>query len=225
MASAEFANNAPGATARRRAFWTRSDLIAGAFLIAVAALVVIPLANLVRIALSGESDIWADLAAYVIPEALRVTVLLLAGIAALTALIGVGTAWLVTAYRFPGRDILSWALALPARLPDLHRGLCLRRHLRCVRPGAEPPARAHRLAARRNLLVSEHPLVARRDLRLLARALSVCVPCGARDVPDPERMPVRGARARSARRVSCWRAMWRLPLARAGARGRSSRLP
>jgi len=117
MASAEFANNAPGSTARRRAFWTTSDLIAGAFLIAVAALVVIPLANLVRIALSGESDIWADLAAYVIPEALRVTVVLLAGIAALTALIGVGTAWLVTAYRFPGRDILSWALALPLAFP------------------------------------------------------------------------------------------------------------
>jgi len=117
MASIGRIDTAPGSPVRRRAFWTASDLTAGAFLVAVAALVVIPLANLVRIALSGESDIWADLAAYVIPEALRVTVLLLAGIAALTALIGVGTAWLVTAYRFPGRDILSWALALPLAFP------------------------------------------------------------------------------------------------------------
>src|SRR5678815_2808191 len=95
MTTINTANTAPG-PARRSLFVTSSDLIAGAFLIAVAALVVIPLANLVRIALSGESDIWADLVAYVIPEALRVTLLLLAGVAALTALIGVGIAWLVT---------------------------------------------------------------------------------------------------------------------------------
>ena len=116
MTTINTANTAPG-PARRSLFVTSSDLIAGAFLIAVAALVVIPLANLVRIALSGESDIWADLVAYVIPEALRVTVLLLAGVAVLTALIGVGAAWLVTAYRFPGRDTLAWMLALPLAFP------------------------------------------------------------------------------------------------------------
>src|ERR1044072_4383744 len=114
MASTDFSHHAPGPA---RLSLTSSDLIAGACLVAVAALVVIPLANLVRIALSGESDIWADLAAYVIPEALRVTVLLLAGVAVLTALIGVGAAWLVTAYRFPGRDALAWALALPLAFP------------------------------------------------------------------------------------------------------------
>lgn len=117
MAFADLVNNAPGGATRRSRVWTPFDLVAGAFLIAVAALVVIPIANLVRIALSGESDIWADLIAYVIPEALRVTVLLLAGVAALTAIIGTGTAWLVTAYRFPGRDTLAWALALPLAFP------------------------------------------------------------------------------------------------------------
>src|ERR1044072_8670055 len=116
MASAQLTNTQPG-SARRSLFWTSSDLIAGACLIAVAALVVIPLLNLVRIALSGESDIWADLVAYVIPEALRVTLLLLAGVAVLTALTGVGAAWLVTASRFPGRDTLAWALALPLAFP------------------------------------------------------------------------------------------------------------
>jgi iron(III) transport system permease protein len=110
-------DNTPGTPARRRFFWSSSDLAASAFLFAVAALVVIPLANLGRIAASGESDVWADLVAYVLPEALRVTVLLLAGVAALTAIIGTGTAWLVTAYRFPGRDTLAWALALPLAFP------------------------------------------------------------------------------------------------------------
>jgi len=117
MATVHLESPAPGTSARRRHFWTTSDLIAAASLVAVAALVVIPLINLLRIALSGESDVWADLVAYVIPEALRVTVLLLAGVAATTALIGVGCAWLVTAYRFPGRDTLSWALALPLAFP------------------------------------------------------------------------------------------------------------
>ena len=116
MASAGLANNAPG-NARRSRVWTPFDLFGGAFLIVVAALVVVPIANLVLIALSGESDIWSDLVAYVIPEALRVTVLLLAGVAALTAVVGTGTAWLVTAYRFPGRGTLSWALALPLAFP------------------------------------------------------------------------------------------------------------
>jgi iron(III) transport system permease protein len=91
--------------------------LARAFLILVAALVVIPLANLVHIALSGDTEVWGELAAYVIPAALRDTVLLLTGVAALTAIIGTGTAWLVTAYRFPGRDTLAWALALPLAFP------------------------------------------------------------------------------------------------------------
>jgi iron(III) transport system permease protein len=117
MAATELTNSAPGPAARRARVWTSSDLIASAFLLAVAALVVIPLANLARIALSGESDIWPDLVAYVIPEALRVTLLLLGGVAALTALVGVGAAWLVTAYRFPGRDALAWMLALPLAFP------------------------------------------------------------------------------------------------------------
>jgi iron(III) transport system permease protein len=116
MTATDLSTTTPGSSARRARVWTSSDIIASAFLIAVAALVVIPLANLVRIAFA-ETDIWADLAAYVIPEALRVTILLLAGVAAVTAVVGTGTAWLVTAYRFPGRDTLAWMLALPLAFP------------------------------------------------------------------------------------------------------------
>src|SRR3979411_97017 len=112
MTVAHLERSAPG-TVRRRFYWTSSDLVAGAVLIAVAALAVIPLINLVRIALSGDADVWRDLVAYVIPEALRQPVLLLGGVAIVTAIIGTGAAWLVTAYRFPGRDTLAWALALP----------------------------------------------------------------------------------------------------------------
>ena len=116
MAAADITNATPG-PARRRAFYTSSELVAGGVLIAVAALVVIPLANLVLIAVTGETDVWGDLVAYVLPVALRTTILLLAGVALCTALIGTGAAWLVTAFRFPGRDMLSWALALPLAFP------------------------------------------------------------------------------------------------------------
>ena len=37
--------------------------------------------------------------------------------ASLTGIVGVGTAWLVTAHRFPGRDALAWLLPLPLAVP------------------------------------------------------------------------------------------------------------
>ena len=45
------------------------------------------------------------------------TVALVALVAALTAGIGVTTAWLTTAFEFPGRRVLSWLLILPLALP------------------------------------------------------------------------------------------------------------
>jgi iron(III) transport system permease protein len=53
----------------------------------------------------------------VLPDAFLDTALLLAGVAAIAAVVGIGTAWLVTAYRFPGRDALVWLLPLPLAIP------------------------------------------------------------------------------------------------------------
>jgi iron(III) transport system permease protein len=41
----------------------------------------------------------------------------MAGVGALSLLIGTGTAWLVTMYRFPGRRVLQWLLLLPLAVP------------------------------------------------------------------------------------------------------------
>ena len=57
------------------------------------------------------------LAANVLPAALRDTGLLLLGVGLLCSLIGVGTAWLVTQFEFPGRRSLEWLLVLPLALP------------------------------------------------------------------------------------------------------------
>ena len=109
-------NSAPGAPARRSRVWV-SHPLATAFVIAVAALIVIPLVNLVHIAATGDAEFWRETAAYVLPVAIQQTVLLLAGVAALTAIIGTGTAWIVTVFRFPGRDAFAWLLALPLAIP------------------------------------------------------------------------------------------------------------
>nr|WP_246283908.1 iron ABC transporter permease [Nocardioides perillae] len=45
------------------------------------------------------------------------TTLLLLGVAAGTLVLGCGLAWLVTAHRFPGRDVLVWLLVLPLAMP------------------------------------------------------------------------------------------------------------
>lgn len=91
----------------------------GPILVALAAagLVGAPLLNLLRIALSGGTADWGHLLATVLPPAALDTALLLAGVGALAGSIGVSTAWLVTAYRFPGRDLFAWTLALPLAVP------------------------------------------------------------------------------------------------------------
>ena len=67
----------------------------------------------------GQPDegLWAHLAGTVLLGHLRDTALLALGVTLGTAVVGAGTAWLVTLYRFPGRRILNWALVLPLAMP------------------------------------------------------------------------------------------------------------
>ncbi|WFT83690.1 iron ABC transporter permease [Methylobacterium sp. CB376] len=84
---------------------------------ATALLVLAPLAALAAEALQGSGGLWPHLLAYVLPQAVRDTVLLLAGVGLLVIAIGTGAAWLVAAHDFPGRRILDWALLLPLAMP------------------------------------------------------------------------------------------------------------
>lgn len=87
----------------------------GAVLLAM--LVVAPVLVLLWIALGADISHWAHLGRHVLPDALGNTILLLLGVGILVAFIGTGSAWLVTAYTFPGRSILTWALLLPLAMP------------------------------------------------------------------------------------------------------------
>lgn len=83
----------------------------------IALLVLAPVVALAFTAAGGSEGLWRELIAYVLPAAVRDTLVLLAGVALLTAVIGAGTAWLVTAYDFRGRGIVDWALLLPLAVP------------------------------------------------------------------------------------------------------------
>ncbi|WP_323122237.1 ABC transporter permease [Burkholderia alba] len=85
--------------------------------ILIAAAVFTPLASLAWSAFGADLAHWRHLAAFVLPQALANTLLLLAGVGAIVTLVGTGAAWLVTAYDFPGRRTLAWALLLPLAVP------------------------------------------------------------------------------------------------------------
>ena len=83
----------------------------------VAALVLAPVVSVIWIAFHPTENIWPHLAETVLPRYLRATLILMAGVAVLTASIGAGAAWLVSVYDFPGRRWLSLALAFPLAIP------------------------------------------------------------------------------------------------------------
>lgn len=84
----------------------------------VAALVATPLCAVLWLAFARADDIWFHLVDTVLPHYVRNTLLLMLGTGAGTLVIGVGTAWLVTMCRFPGRSVFEWALLLPLAVPS-----------------------------------------------------------------------------------------------------------
>jgi iron(III) transport system permease protein len=89
----------------------------GSSAIVIAAVLALPVVSVVMSFFSGAGDTWAHLAATALPRYVLNTALLLALVACGVVSIGVVSAWLVTAYRFPGRDLLEWALLLPLAMP------------------------------------------------------------------------------------------------------------
>ncbi|MGV1014978.1 MAG: ABC transporter permease [Methyloceanibacter sp.] len=76
-----------------------------------------PLIAIIAIALGPSGDTWPHLIANVLPGAVRRTLGLILGVGIITLVVGTGTAWLVTMYRFPGRRFFQWLLLLPLAIP------------------------------------------------------------------------------------------------------------
>jgi iron(III) transport system permease protein len=118
MVAADFAAAAlPARMPGARRLRAGAAAIVSSAAVGVALLVLMPLAGLSLVAFDHAGDIWLHLARYVVPTALLQTGLLLSGVAAVTLLIGVGTAWIVTTFTFPGRDAFTWLLPLPLAVP------------------------------------------------------------------------------------------------------------
>ena len=77
----------------------------------------LPVISLFVIAFSGDFDSFRHIATTIMPTAIRTTFLLLLGVGVLVAFVGTLTAWLITFYRFPFRDLLQWLLMLPLAVP------------------------------------------------------------------------------------------------------------
>lgn len=99
----------------RKPIWRPDLWSAGALLIA--ALVMMPIASVVWIAFHPAENIWPHLLATTLPRYLVNSLVMMLSVGVLSALIGVGAAWLVAMYRFPGARWLEWLLLFPLAIP------------------------------------------------------------------------------------------------------------
>ena len=83
----------------------------------VFAICVLPLIPLIASWGSVEGDLWSHLWQTELPELFSNTLTLIALVGSASFLLGVGLAWLVVMYDFPGRNILQWGLMLPLAIP------------------------------------------------------------------------------------------------------------
>lgn len=83
----------------------------------IAALVVMPIISVLWIALRPTDNIWPHLLATTLPRYLSNTLVLMSAVAAVSAVVGTVTAWLVVMYRFPGARWLEWLLLTPLAVP------------------------------------------------------------------------------------------------------------
>jgi iron(III) transport system permease protein len=112
-------NQTPNAAAPsgRRVVWRRPEFASGLFIGTLALLLALPVLVVLGSVLVPASEVWRHLASSVLPDYVANSLLLMLGVGTGTLLIGVGTAWLTTLCRFPGRRLFEWALLLPMAMP------------------------------------------------------------------------------------------------------------
>lgn len=85
--------------------------------ISIAVLVSIPVLTVLFNIFVPAGEVWSHLASTVLPEYVKNSIWLMLGVGTGVFILGVGTAWLVTMCRFPGRNLFDWALILPMAVP------------------------------------------------------------------------------------------------------------
>ena len=95
-----------------------------ALVLGLTAVIILPILTMIVIGASSKLDVWHHLASTILPRAVADTLVLMVGVAGLTLLVGTSTAWLVTMYRFPGRDTVDRLLILPLAIPTYIMAYC-----------------------------------------------------------------------------------------------------
>lgn len=85
--------------------------------LALAGLAAVPILAVLWALPSGGFAAWHHIAATTLPDYVANTLALMLFVGVLTGVIGIGTAWLVSATRFPGRRIVASLLILPLAVP------------------------------------------------------------------------------------------------------------
>ncbi len=81
------------------------------------ALVLLPIGVIAFSWHSAQTEVWQHLIATDLPRLLKNTAILMVGVGACVAVVGVSLAWLTAICEFPGRRWLDWALLLPLAIP------------------------------------------------------------------------------------------------------------
>lgn len=95
----------------------RGTALLAAVAFVMAALVCLPVLSVLASWLQPTGPAWSHVVERLLPAFLANTAWLMVGVGALTLVLGIGTAWLVVSYRFPGAGLLEWALILPLAIP------------------------------------------------------------------------------------------------------------
>lgn len=105
-------------------FMTSAALIAekrsgpwGPSITALALVLALPVLVVIGFLFVPAGEVWGHLAATVLRDYVTNSLGLMLGVTIGTLIGGVGTAWLVSMCRFPGRGLFEWALLLPMAMP------------------------------------------------------------------------------------------------------------
>jgi len=107
--------------------WRRKRRASPAWTVIVAlilAVIALPVASVLLLSLAPADNIWPHLLRTVLPGSVARTLMLAAGAGTLAFAVGTSTAWLITMYRFPGREILDRLLVLPLAVPTYIVAYC-----------------------------------------------------------------------------------------------------
>lgn len=94
-----------------------SVILSRVWLLICMGLVLVPLAVIVSALGDFDTEIWAFLLEYQLPELLKNTLWLVVGVGLGVCVLGTGLAWLTSMYEFPLRRFFSWAMMLPLAMP------------------------------------------------------------------------------------------------------------